>query len=315
MLLPSGAKRVLVVGSLNMDLLVHVPRLPARGETVVGGGLLAAPGGKGANQAVAARRLGAEVALLGHVGADAFGTTLVDGLAAEGVDVALVQRVGVPTGVALITVDASGENTIALAPGANRHLSRADAHTASEWIASADVCLGQLEVPLKVVGEVFGLARAAGVTTILNAAPAAALPASLLRHTSVCILNTVELDRVSNDRGGGATSLAACARRLLDDGVAVVVVTQGAQPTLAVTAAGEQIEVAPPRVEPVDTVGAGDAFVGTFAALCGALSGEALWATLQWANAAGALATQRRGAQPSLPTRADLARAIQAAET
>lgn len=297
-----------------MDLVVRVPRFPAPGETVTGEDLLTAPGGKGANQAVAARRLGAEVALLGRVGEDAFGTALVNGLAAEGVEVALVERVSAPTGVALITVDAAGENTIALAPGANRRLARADAHTARDRIATADVCVGQLEVPTEVVAEVFGLARSAGVTTILNVAPAAALPADLLRHTTVCILNAVELDRVLGSHGGGATSLGERARRLLDDGVSVVVVTQGAHPTLAVTTAGERLEVAPPRVEPVDTVGAGDAFVGAFAALGGELAGAALLATLQWANVAGALATQQPGAQPSLPTRADLVRAIQAAD-
>jgi ribokinase len=303
--LPATGNRVVVVGSLNMDLIVRVPRLPAPGETVAGGDLLTAPGGKGANQATAAQRLGGSVGLIGRVGDDAFATSLLAGLAAARVDVADVSRAEVPTGVALIMVDAQGENTIALAPGANDTLSSGDVESARERIEQADVCVAQLEVPLDAIATAFRVARSAGAATVLNVAPARALPEPLLAQTTVCVLNTGELTAVS-----GASALAADVRErassLLARGVSAVVVTQGAQDTVAVTADGACLRVTPPRVTPVDTVGAGDAFVGCFAAFYRGLAVEALTDVLHWANAAGALSTLAQGAQSSLPTRQHL---------
>jgi ribokinase len=296
------ARRVLVLGSLNMDLLVQVPRLPAPGETIAGGKLLTAPGGKGANQAVAARRLGATVAMLGRVGDDAFGSRMVEGLLSEGIDVSLIGRSASPTGVALITVDAHGENTIALAPGANAELGPVDLEAAASRIVEAEVCVAQLEVPVDTVAAAFRVARAAGVPTLLNAAPARALPDALLADTTVCILNAGELAHVA-----GSTSpagLADDARSLLARGTAAVVVTDGPGDTLALTSDGTVLRVAPPRVEPLDTVGAGDAFVGCLAAVYAGLEPNTLAKAIASANVAGALATQQRGAQPSLPTRA-----------
>jgi ribokinase len=303
--LPARANRVVVVGSLNMDLVVRVPRLPAPGETVTGGDLLTAPGGKGANQATAAQRLGARVALIGRVGADDFGGRLLGGLSADGVDVSAVTRAEAPTGVALITVDAQGENAIALAPGANQTLSSAEVESAWVRLEAAQVCVAQLEVPLDAVATAFHLARSAGVATMLNVAPARALPDALLADTTVCVLNAGELAAVAGDGGVGADARerAGC---LLARGVSAVVVTQGADETVAVTVDGGCVRVSPPRVVPVDTVGAGDAFVGCLAAFYSGPTVQALAEVLPWANAAGALATLSPGAQPALPTWAHL---------
>lgn len=303
--------RVVVVGSLNMDLVVHVPRLPAAGETVVGTDFVRAHGGKGSNQAVAARRMAADVRLVGRVGADAFGDELIAALTAEGIDMKSVQRAERPTGVALITVDERGENTIAVAAGANAALRPSDVDQAA--IAAADVCIAQLEVPTDTVLAAFRDARANGITTLLNAAPARAdLPVDLWRVTTVCVVNVGELAMIeANPEGdgpesGGRDEVVARAGRLLERGPRVVIVTRGADETLLLTAGHAARWSTPPRVTAVDTVGAGDAFVGTLAANLTDLTLEGLARAVAIANAAGALAATRRGAQPSLPRREEV---------
>jgi ribokinase len=282
----SGA--VAVVGSINLDVVVAVQRHPAPGETVIGGDRRELPGGKGANQAVAAARLGASVALVGRVGDDAAGAGLRDGLAAEGVDVAhvVVDR-DAPTGMALIAVDAAGENTIVVSPGANARVGPADVERAGDVLAAAAVTLIQHEIPPEAVRAAVA---AAGGTVVLNPAPARAL----VEPIDVLVPNRLELEALA-DKAGDPEELA----RGLRDARAVVV-TLGADGALVVEG-DRATTVAAPSVRAVDTTGAGDAFCGALAqALAG---GAALADAVRWAVAAAAVSDTREGAQGGMPTR------------
>ena len=292
--------RIAVLGSLNMDLVARAPRFLRPGETLLGHSFHTAPGGKGANQAVAARRLGAHVAMIGRVGDDAFGQALREGLEAEGLDVRHVDVTpSVSTGVALITVDDCGENTIIVVPGANGLVSMADVARAGPVVAQADVLLLQLEVPLPAVRDAARRARESGVAVILNAAPARPVDAGLLSLIDYLIVNETEAAEMASV-DAGAPEIAA--RTLQDMGAHDVVVTLGAAGALLVAAGGATTSVPAFDVACVDTTAAGDAFVGAFAvALAEGLTPDA---ALRVGNAAGALAVTSAGAQPSLPTRA-----------
>jgi ribokinase len=292
--------RVLVVGSLNMDLIVRVPHLPRPGETIVGEDLLRAPGGKGANQAVAAARLGASVAMVGRVGHDAFGRELSRGLREAGVATRWVRGADRPTGAALIVVDARGQNSIAVAPGANQTLLPEDVPLRA--IQTSDVLVAPLEVPLPTIEEAFRLARLAGVLTVLNAAPAGWLPRSLLALADVVICNEVELSSLLEHGVAPAEEISAARElRALQD--QLVVVTLGQRGALAVR--GDEVVEQPAfDVDVVDTTGAGDAFVGGFVVSRWFEAG--LDAGLRWGCAAGSLAATRAGAQPSLPSLAEV---------
>jgi ribokinase len=285
---------------LNLDLLVPVARLPARGETILASGPTAKlPGGKGANQAVAAARQGALTAMVGAVGADDDGATLLEATGGAGVDLTHVARLAdTPTGLAVITVDAAGDNTIVVAANANGALTPAAVERASATIATARVVLVQLEVPLDAVAAALALARRHGVVTVLNPAPAAALPDEVLAASDYVVPNETEaaaLTGIATDSDDGATEAA---RRLLARGAGSVVVTLGARGALTVDLA-ETRRIAAFAVTAVDATAAGDAFCGTFAAAlaCGAAPADAL----RRASAAGALACTVRGALPSLP--------------
>ena len=289
----------MVVGSLNMDLIVRVPRLPSPGETVLGESLVQAAGGKGANQAVAAARLGAHVWMVGRVGDDAFGRDLQAGLRAQGISTDQVRTSDRSTGAALIEVDPSGENTIAVAPGANATVAPDD--VPSGLIASADVVVAQLEVPLDTVAAAFQAARAVGVRTVLNAAPAQPVPASLLAVCDAVVLNEHELAALSGGRG--SSDEVATVRAVRSHSGQVMVVTLGARGAVAVL--GDQVvRQASFEVDVVDTVGAGDAFVGGF--VVGRWWSDGLASAIRLGCAAGALAATRPGAQPSLPARQDV---------
>lgn len=286
-----------------MDLVVRCAALPRAGETLLGGPFATYPGGKGANQAVAAARAGAMVSFIGAHGADAYGGMLRDVLRGEGVDLAHVDtRADVPTGVALITVSSAGENTIVVAPGANASVSNSDVHDARVAIQSADVLLMQMETPLATLESAAELARDAYVAVILNAAPAQPLPANLRAAVDVLIVNETEAGVVAPG------SSAATPEPLGLLGIETVVLTLGAA---GVRLVREQRVASVPAfpVNPVDTVGAGDAFCGVFACrwaehrIGGGLDAGAITDCLHWAAAAGALATQTAGAIPSLPTR------------
>lgn len=295
---------VTVVGSANTDMIVRVPRLPARGETVLGGEFLSAGGGKGANQAIAARRLGSEVYFVARLGRDVFGDAALSAYEAEGLRTDfLVRDDRAPSGVALVIVEEAGENVIAVAPGANARLEPDDVRHASPAIARSDVLLTQLEVPLDAVRVALELARKAGVTTILNPAPATALPDDLYPLVDVLNPNRGEVAALAGVQVADLDSAELAARRLLARGVRTVVVTLGGEGALVVT--GHEARPIPSyRVASVDAVGAGDAFsAGLAVALAkGASPAEAAG----YACAVGALATTRAGAQPSLPTAAEV---------
>jgi ribokinase len=296
--------RVVVIGSINMDLVVQVPRLPRPGETVSGGGLMRAAGGKGANQAVAAARLGAEVSMIGRVGRDAFGHELTSGLRDAGVETRWVQGCDQPTGAALIEVDPSGENCIALAPGANLELYPEE--IPSRAVSDAEVAVANLEVPLASVEEAFRLARTAGIRTLLNAAPARSDLGPLLRYTDALVVNEVEAAMLLGVAALSEGAEADAARRLRHAPVQVVVITLGARGAVGVF--GDS-EVAQPSfaVDVVDTTAAGDAFVAGFVV---GRWWEDPGGALRLGCAAGALATTRSGAQPSLPTLAEVERLL-----
>ncbi|MFO1314865.1 MAG: PfkB family carbohydrate kinase [Burkholderiales bacterium] len=282
---------VVVFGSINLDLVARVPRIPVPGETIAGRTLATLPGGKGANQALAARRAGAAVTMIGAVGRDGFAAAALANLAAAGVDLTHVAAVDVPTGVALINVDDRGENAITVVPGANAHV-RAD-DVADALLAPGGTLLMQLEVPVAEVVALAHRAHARGMTVVLNAAPAAALPAALLDDLDVLVVNEHEA--------------AACARawRLPESpagfvadaterfGVAVVL-TLGARGALT-QVGGEVVRAAPAPVDVVDTTGAGDAFAGALAAALD--RGNGLAAALGEGVRAGAAACEHAGAQ------------------
>lgn len=301
--------RIVVVGSSNTDLVVTLPALPKPGETLLGGDLLTAQGGKGANQAVAAARLGAAVTLVGCVGDDDFGAASLAQYAREGMDTSRMRVVaGTPSGVALIFVGASGENMIAVASGANRRLSAADIEAAAPVIQAADVLLLQLETPLTTVLSAARLAHAAGVKVILNPAPAQPLAASLLALVDVLTPNEREALLVSGLPADAAP--AAAAAHLQSLGVKTVVVTLGAAGALVKDAAHPAFTVPSFRVPAVDTVAAGDAFNGGLAVALA--QDQPLAAAVRFANAVAALAVTRPGAQSSLPSAQEVAAFLEA---
>jgi len=289
-----------VVGSLNMDLIVSASRIPAPGETIIGHGFHTAAGGKGANQAVAAARLGAQVSMVGRVGDDAYGQAQLSNLAADGVDTTFVKvDPETHTGVALITVDDAGENSIVVSSGANWQMSAADVDDAEVAIAGADMLLLQLETRSEVVARAVELAARHGVPVVLNPAPARPLPPELLAQVTYLIPNEGETALLSGQPVTGLDSAGAAARTLRQMGIGTVVLTLGGQGAF-LFAEGQKEHVPAFPVEVVDTTAAGDAFVAGFAVAVA--SGQPLGEAVRFAAAAGALATTKLGAQPSLPT-------------
>jgi ribokinase len=300
------APHVVVVGSVNIDLVFRVPRLPRPGETLAGDGMATVPGGKGANQAVAAARLGARVSLVGRVGDDAFGPRLRAGLDAEGVAVDHVRTApDCPSGVALIGVEPSGENAIVIVAGANGRLTPEDVRDADEVIRSADVLLLQLEVPLETVVAAVAAARRHGVRIILDPAPAPTGPLpEALRAVDVLSPNQTEAEALTRIVVPDPEAARRAAEALRRDGAASVVIKLGAAGALVSEGSGPPEWVPTARVEAVDTTAAGDAFTAALAVeLAG---GVPLREAARLGCAAGTLAVTRHGAQPAMPTRGEV---------
>lgn len=294
---------IVVIGSANADLVATSRHIPAPGETVLGDSFRIVAGGKGANQAVAAARLGGRVAFVGRVGDDAFGKTLAQGLQDAHVDCTHLQSTsGVETGVALIVISNAGENAICVVAGANRHLTPADIDAAEESIAAARVCLLQLEIPLETALHTIALARRLSVETILDPAPApAAAPAGLFDVDILSPNQSEAVQLLGADYAPGDPSDVAQALR--QRGGRTIVLKRGAEG--AYLSAGS-IETSVPgfRVDAVDTTAAGDAF--TAALGVARVEGMSLESAVRFANAAGALACTKLGAQPALPARAQV---------
>ncbi|HUV13453.1 MAG TPA: ribokinase [Acidobacteriota bacterium] len=291
--------KVLVIGSSNTDMVVQMPRLPAPGETVLGGDFVVAAGGKGANQAVAAARLGAEVTFVARIGTDMLGDQSLQNFAADGlVTDYIVRDSSKPSGVALIMVGGGGENMIAVASGANGQLGPADVAQAKKAIAEASVMLLQLEIPMPAVLYAVEAASEAGLTVILNPAPARVLDEHLLERITVLTPNATETEILTGILPADEEGASRAADRLLEKGVTTVVITLGKQGAFY---AGEKgAGLVPGRsVEAIDTTAAGDAFNGALAVALA--SGRDLEESVDFANSAAAISVTRVGAQPSLP--------------
>lgn len=291
--------KIVVIGSSNTDMTIKGDRLPKPGETVLGGEFRMGPGGKGANQAVAAQRLGADVSFICKVGRDIFGDNAIAGYQKEGIDCSHILRSDKASGTALILVDGNAENCIAVAPGANADLTPEDVDSVADVIRSADYLILQLEIPVESVLRAAKIAHEAGVYVILNPAPACHLPDELFGYISLITPNQTESALLS----GIEDNLDAAVEKLMQLGVKDVVVTLGSKGALVISE-GTRTLVPSLKVKAVDTTAAGDTFCG---ALCVALSeGCSLVDAAGFATKASALTVQKMGAQDSIPFRSDI---------
>ena len=297
--------RVFVAGSINMDVVATADRHPQIGETIAGNAVLYFPGGKGANQAVAAAKLGALTTLVGRLGKDAFGDQLKTFLTAQGLDLSLVHETPeAHTGTALITI-ANADNTIVVIPGANALVSAAD--VAAPALAKGDIAVSQFEIPLPAISAFFKRARTAGATTILNPAPAIEFDAEMHDLVDILILNESELGLLTKTRLRGDhdhTRFIEAVRSLQTSSDKIICVTLGKHGALALIG-NEPLRIPGRAVEAVDTTGAGDCFVGAVAAQLAA--GKPIREALDYANTAASICVQRMGAAPSMPTAAEVA--------
>lgn len=297
------SKKILVIGSSNTDMTIVTDSLPVPGETVLGGRFTMGAGGKGANQAVAAKRLGGDVTLVCKVGRDIFGDNSLANYSREGLDTSAILRSDRESGVALITVDKSGENCIAVASGANGDFSVGDVDSVREKIVSSDILLLQLEIPVESVVRAAEIAYEAGRYVVLNPAPACTLPEEIFKYVSLLVPNETEASRLSGIDVVDCESARTAASVLHDKGVGNVIITLGAKGCL-VCCGGETCCIPALKVDAVDTTAAGDTFC---AALCVALSeGRTLADAAVFATSASALTVQKTGAQESLPYRDEM---------
>ncbi len=293
-------KPIVIVGSVTMDLVTRTRQIPQIGQTLIGTSFESTPGGKGANQAVAAARLGYPTDMVGMVGEDAYGEALLDNLASAGVQTAAMARVAGSSGLAPMFVADSGENSIVVVPGANGKVDCAAVDRQSTLIRSAGMVLCQLEVPLETVSHILALCAEAGVPVMLDPAPAAPLPDAIWNQVAWFTPNETEAALYL----GETLKPEEGAKRLLAKGLSGVVLKRGAEGSYVAVAGGKAAWVPPFPVEAVDTVGAGDCFNGAFAVAL--LEGNDPWSAARFASAAAAISVTRRGAQASMPSRAEV---------
>jgi ribokinase len=308
-------KRLLVVGSINLDLVASSKRIPLPGETVSGNTFNTFPGGKGANQAVAAGKLGAPVNMIGRIGNDAFGTQLRASLEAADVDTKAVEVVPTSSGIALITTDENGQNAIVVVPGANGELSPRELEKHVALIREAGIILAQLEIPVETIELLATIARRENIPLMLDPAPARALPASLLASVDWLTPNETETMTLLQ-RGGtelNTTDLEGAAQDLLKQGCRNVILKLGERGCYVALGNGERTQVPAYRVKAVDTTAAGDAFNGAFATAL--LRGSDPVASVKFASAVAAISVTRHGAQPSMPTEAEVEAFLRDART
>jgi ribokinase len=300
-------KKIVVVGSMNMDLVTTVAAFPKPGETIHSLGVGYFPGGKGANQAVAAARSGASVQMIGAVGTDSFAQTLIDNLAESGVDTSSILRKDGHSGLAVITVEQSGENQIVLAAGSNKAFTYEEIGPLITWDEAYAILL-QNEINWETTVAVMKDAKQRGVPVWFNPAPALKLEESLLPLIHTCILNETEIELITGAKVSGAEDAVQAAKLLLDAGVTQVIVTLGDKGCVWVDRAGEPCHVPAFRVKAVDTTAAGDTFIGALASA--SCEGLPVPEALRFAVAASALAVTRQGAQASIPTKQEIEQMI-----
>jgi ribokinase len=297
------ARKIVVVGSSNTDMILKLKRIPKPGETILGGKFITAAGGKGANQAVAAAKAGGDVTFVARVGQDMFGEQAIAGFQQHGINVEYVQKDKSPSGVALIFVADDGENSIGVGSGANGNLAPADVRKAKAAIAEASVVVMQLETPLETVQEAAELADAKGTLVILNPAPAQSLPDGLLKKISILTPNESEAELLTGIKVTDEGSCARAAGVLLRKRVKTVIITLGSRGAFVATS--ESKELVPGfKVKPVDTTAAGDTFNGALAVALA--EGLPMRDAVRLANAAAAISVTRMGAQPSAPSRKEI---------
>lgn len=284
--------KILVIGSINMDYVCTVDELPKKGETLLSNGFVDSGGGKGANQAVAARRLGAEVAMIGAVGKDVSGDKLIDSLRKEGINVDYIKRVDIPTGNAIVTVDKNGDNTIVVYSGANFQVDEELINSCEAVIEENDFIILQLEIPMNTVLYSAKLAKKHGKKVVLNPAPAKELPKEIYEYIDYITPNETELARIT-----GIDDVKLASKELINRGAKNVVVTLGEKGSYYL--GDGELEVESFKIEAVDTTAAGDSFNGALAVALG--EGKSIEEALKYANAVGALTTTKIGAQVSLP--------------
>ena len=303
-----STSNIVVVGSSNTDMIIKLARIPKPGETILGGEFVTAAGGKGANQAVGAARAGGKVTFVARVGRDMFGEQAVAGFVRDGINVDhIVRDASSPSGVALIFVAKDGENSIAVAGGANGRLSPADVRKAKTVFAKASVLVMQLETPLETVQAAAELAARAGVRVILNPAPARPLPNTLLKRVAILTPNESEAELLTGIKVDSEAAAGKAAEKLRARGVQTVILTLGARGSFVATAEGKQL-VPGFKVKAVDTTAAGDIFNGALAVALA--EGQDLVKAVRLANAAAAISVTRMGAQPSAPTRKEIERVL-----
>jgi ribokinase len=295
---------ITVVGSLNMDLVTYTGRMPVTGETIMGRSFKQIPGGKGANQADAIAKLGAKVRMIGCVGSDDMGNTLLESLKNDRVDIALVKKIeGVSTGIASITVDSAANNCIIVVSGANNMLTTEDIEASYDAIQNSDVVVAQLEVPIASVEIALRTAKQLGKLTILNPAPAIQLEDKFLANVDILVPNDTELEILSGIQIKYDADLIKAAQVLMDKGVRELIVTLGSKGSMHINKSGLKIYPAY-QVAAVDTTAAGDSFIGAVAVAIN--EGKSLEEAIYFATAVGAITVTREGAQSSLPLRKEV---------